>query len=148
MMVISKRKSPGYKLEMMGAAKAASVVFTFDPVPASRPRVTRWGTYHTTPYKNWLDQAAKTLAACSAVKSLTDASLLVYVESVVTKARTSKLTRPRGDVDNYAKGPLDAITRAARHWHDDVQVTALLSTKRFADPGEEARTEVHIFILP
>lgn len=144
----SKRKTPGYKLELMGAAKAASVVFPFDPVPASRPRVTRWGTYHTKPYKSWLDQAAKTLAACSAVESLADASLLVFVESVCTKARTSKLTRPKGDVDNYAKGPLDAITKAARHWHDDVQVTALVSTKRFADPGEDARTEVHIFIVP
>lgn len=145
----SKPKASGYNLEISGAAYAASVVFAFDPVPASRPRVTRWGTYHTKPYKHWLDQAARHLKEGFYENTyLGEQSLLVVVESIVTKARTSKLTRPKGDVDNYAKGPLDAITKAGLHWYDDAQVEVLISSKRFATPGEPARTEVHIYTLP
>jgi Holliday junction resolvase RusA-like endonuclease len=146
--VTSKRKASGHKLEWPEAAHAASVIFAFDPVPASRPRVTRWGTYHTKPYKNWLDQASKHLTeGFYQNQYVGEQSLLVHVETIVTKARTSKLTRPKGDVDNYAKGPLDAITKAGRHWYDDVQVEVLVSSKRFAAPGEQARTEVHIYTL-
>lgn len=132
----------------MGAAYAASVVFAFNPVPASRPRVTRWGTYYPKSYTNWLDQAAKQLKQrlCNSTY-LGEQSLLVVVESIVTKARTSKLTRPKGDIDNYTKGPLDAITKAGLHWRDDAQVEVLIASKRFAKPGEQARTEVHIYTL-
>jgi Holliday junction resolvase RusA-like endonuclease len=146
--VTSKQKASGYKMEWAGATYVASVVFVFDPVPASRPRVTRWGTYHTKPYKNWLDQAAKHLTdGFYQNQYVGEQSLLVHVETISTKARTSKLTRPKGDVDNYAKGPLDAITKAGLHWYDDVQVEVLISSKRFAAPGEQARTEVHIYTL-
>jgi Holliday junction resolvase RusA-like endonuclease len=148
--VTSKPKASGLLLPWCeGATFASSITFPLEPVPASRPRVTRWGTYHAKPYKNWLDQAGKFLTDGLYVnKYVGEDPLLVVVESVITKARTSKLRIPKGDVDNYAKGPMDAITHAGLHWYDDKQVTALFSVKRFADPGEPAHTAVHIYTLP
>lgn len=129
-----------------GAAHVASIPITNEPVPASRPRVTRWGTYHAKPYKTWLDSAEQHLPGLKA-RIEHETNLLVIVESICTRAKTSKLVRPKGDVDNYAKGPLDAITHSERYWKDDVQVIDLVSRKRFAAKGEPARTVVHIYIL-
>lgn len=132
---------------MAEAQHVASVTFPFDPVPASRPKISRWGTYYTKTYKTWRELAA---AHCKPGTVNLDQSvpLLVLVESVCTKARTSKLSFPKGDTDNYAKGPLDAITKVSGYWYDDRQITWLLSGKRFAEPGEDSRTEVHIYTLP
>jgi Holliday junction resolvase RusA-like endonuclease len=129
------------KSEAMGAAQAALIVFPLEPVAASRPRVTRWGTYHAKPYKEWLTAAGKSLAAVDA--RFPEGHLAVEVEIICTRARTSKLSTPKGDVDNYAKAALDAITHAGI-WPDDKWVVDLLIHKRFAAEGEPARTEVHI----
>lgn len=128
------------------AAHVASIPIPLEPVPASRPRVTRWGTYHAKPYKQWLDAAEAHLPGLTDLIG-PDANLLVIVESICTRAKTSKLVRPKGDADNYAKGPLDAITHSSGYWKDDVQVVDLVSRKRFAAKGEPARTVVHIYIL-
>lgn len=112
-----------------------------EPVPASRPRVTQWGTYHAKPYKAWLAEAGKHLAA--ETYRAPEGHLIVKVEVVCTRAKTSKLTTPKGDVDNYAKAILDALTHAGV-WSDDKWIVKLTVVKRFADPGETARTIVEI----
>lgn len=113
-----------------------------EPLPASRPRVTKWGTYIAKPYKGWLAEAAKYLSTVSA-RVPPDRHLHVTVEVVCTRARTSKLSTPKGDIDNYVKAPLDAITHA-KLWEDDKWVTDLVARKRFARPGEAAHTAVII----
>lgn len=67
----------------------------------------------------------------------------VHVELifVVRKAKTSKLTRPHGDIDNYCKSILDAMTKK-QFWKDDVDITHLIASKRFAEPEEEPHTAV------
>ena len=55
---------------------------------------------------------------------------------VVRPAMRAKHPYPGGDIDNYAKGPLDALKGVA--FHDDKQVTALAATKRWTGPGETA----------
>lgn len=40
---------------------------------------------------------------------------------------------PVGDLDNYAKGILDAITQSGAIWHDDKQVVSLVITKQYSD---------------
>lgn len=78
-------------------------------------------------------------------RELVSGPLFVRLTSVVQKAKTSKLLWPRGDVDNYAKAPLDAITKAQVLWHDDDQVLELVTSKRFALPGEQPGTHVEVF---
>lgn len=124
---------------------SASLFIGVDPVPASRPRVTRWGTYYGKTYKAWMKAAADILGMFTPVSELMSCPLVVRLTHIVQKARTSKLEWPRGDVDNYAKATLDAITKAQIIWHDDDQIVGLISSKRFADPGEQPGTLVEVF---
>jgi len=73
--------------------------------------------------------------------------LAVLTEFVVTKPRTTKRGWPRGDNDNYEKAAWDAVTKCGAVWSDDDQIILNLSHKRFANPGEKARTEMLIVQL-
>lgn len=119
-----------------------TVTIDVPPVVASRPRVTRWGVYYGKKYTQWMKEADETLAdALMTVSS----PCSVVVDQIVQKPKTSKLTFPRGDVDNYAKAPLDAITKKG-YWTDDDIITGLWTSKRFAEPDETPRTEVSIYV--
>jgi Holliday junction resolvase RusA-like endonuclease len=72
--------------------------------------------------------------------------VMVSVESIVARPKATKLAVPKGDVDNFAKVPLDAATKA-KVWGDDYQVVALVSTKRWAKPGEAPGTNLTIIPL-
>jgi Holliday junction resolvase RusA-like endonuclease len=109
-------------------------------VPASRPRVTRYGAYYSKTY-------AEYLARCSAAAlawhvTLPSGACSALVEAVVQRPAKTVLSAPRGDVDNYAKGPLDGLNKAGE-W-DDTLVVSLTVTKRWAEPGEDPHTLLHI----
>lgn len=57
------------------------------------------------------------------------------LEVIVQRPKASKFASPRGDVDNYAKAPMDAATKAGV-WGDDGQVRFLAVLKRWTMPGE------------
>lgn len=133
--------------EAKEARLVASFDFPFDPVPASRPRVTRWGVYYSKTYTAWRKLAEKHLKPGNTGIGPTD-RLLVVTITVSKRAKTSKLVFPRGDLDNTVKGPMDVVTKATGWWHDDNQITTLLTTKRFAAPNEQPRTEIEIYRLP
>lgn len=133
--------------EAMGARHLASISFPFDPVPASRPRVTRWGVYYSKTYTSWRKLAEKHLKPGSLHLQATE-RLLVVISAVSKRAKTSKLVIPRGDLDNTAKGPMDVVTKATGWWHDDNQITTLLTCKRFAARDEQPRTDIEIYLLP
>lgn len=59
--------------------------------------------------------------------------LLVELNCFMEKPRTGKLLTPRGDIDNIAKGPLDAAT--GRLWEDDDQIVDLKATKEYVPFG-------------
>ena len=110
------------------------------PVPASRPRVGRWGTFYSKNYAQWKEQARLLLQDQELPR--TSAPLAVMVEQVCRKPKTTKRLYPRGDCDNHAKGPLDAITKADGAWDDDDQIIWLAVTKRFAEQDEQPRSIV------
>ena len=117
------------------------VSFFVNPVPASRARITRRGVYYGKNYTNWRKESM------DLIKEHVDTIeeyCTVIVEHIVRKPKTSKKDFPRGDVDNYVKAPLDILTRK-NYWTDDDIVTGVWSSKRFAEKGEEPRTEVSIY---
>jgi len=123
------------------ASPVATVTIPLTPVPASRPRVTRWGVYYGKTYKTWMAQAGDHVPPA---KALAYGPLRVDME-VVCK-RPQKVTRymPRGDVDNYAKAALDLLTKQG-YWPDDDEVTELFVSKRYALPGETPATHICIW---
>ena len=110
--------------------------YTLDlaPVPAARPRVGKWGTYYPPRYEKWKKEAL--LLFIATTFKPTSKLVVVFIEVVCTKPRTGKLPTPVGDVDNYAKGPLDAMTKSGRFWEDDKQVVGLTVCKRYCHSDE------------
>lgn len=124
--------------------------FGIEPVPASRPRVrtirTKDGrqfttTYYAGKYKQFIKDAEKAIPQSPV---LHEGPLRVLVICVVTKPKTTKRDYPRGDWDNFAKGPCDAMTKAG-YWNDDDQIVDGSCVKQFAG---EFGPRGHEFIDP
>ena len=105
------------------------------PVPASRPRVSKWGTHYGKRYENFRREMRQILNEVSHVEKLAG-PIEVEVEFICPKPKASKRRHPRGDVDNFVKGPLDSMTTAEKFWNDDDQVIVLVASKRFAMKDE------------
>lgn len=135
---------------MTTAEVSLVVAIALNPVPASRPRVGKWGVHYLKTYATWMKMAAiklKDFADATDEPYFPTGELAVMTEFVVQKARTSKKTSPRGDVDNYEKAAWDAITKCEAIWKDDDQIVMSLSFKRFTEPKEDPCTLVHIMSL-
>lgn len=109
------------------------------PVPASRPRVGKYGTYYSKTYSKWIKESWQYVEKIEDLP--TDRPIVVMVDAVFEKAKTSKLEYPSPDIDNLEKGPLDQINKLRKAtergiWEDDKQVVLLVGSKRFAEPGE------------
>lgn len=113
------------------------------PVPASRPRVSRWGTFYGKNYTNWRKEAADILNGMP--ESRLEGPLFVITKVVCPKPKTSKRDYPRGDTDNYEKAVWDSITSSDVGWIDDDQIVINLTYKRFAEQGEACGVYVSIY---
>lgn len=120
-----------------------TVRIDLDPVPASRPRVTKRGVFYENRYGSWRTSAAWLLPT-QRPREVFKGPLAIVVESVCARPARAANPFPMGDVDNLAKGPMDIITSDGGYWIDDKQVVSLLSTKRFAAKGESPHTVVRI----
>lgn len=88
--------------------------------------------YTDKPYRAWLDAAADELKNITLPEGWdTSKPVSLALEFNVLKPKTSKLTHPKPDIDNYEKSFMDAVTQAGGIWDDDCQVVELSSTKRF-----------------
>lgn len=117
------------------------------PVPASRPRVSKWGTYYAKTYRNWRDEAHKLLQEARSKHEPDTGPLLVFTEIVYPRPKSTKRAYPHGDNDNYEKAAWDVITRDERWWNDDDQIVLNVTTKRYTDKQETPGTRLHIFEL-
>lgn len=124
------------------ATASLSVFLPLQPVPASRPRVGRWGTYYLPTYKKWIILADKLIEASEITLH---GPLFVIARAFIKPARTTKLIFPKPDVDNYAKAPLDIITKADGYWDDDHQIQTLLAGKKYTTAGQQEGSQVDIF---
>lgn len=116
------------------------IVLALNPVPAARPRVGKFGTYYPKTYSRWKIEADEQLAPFAVGNTPTSELLYVHVLFIVEKPKTSKLAAPNGDLDNYVKAALDAVTKSQVLWYDDRQIVALHAQKRFAREGEHCGT--------
>lgn len=118
------------------------------PVPAPRIKVGRWGAYYGKAYGTWLP-AAREYAESAwdggrfEPDVLLDVSLEIWVArpkshygtgknaNRVKPGQETKYPTPNGDVDNYAKGPLDALAGVA--YYDDKQIIRLSVMKSWTE---------------
>lgn len=115
------------------------------PVPASRPRVTRWGTYYGKNYTKFRDEAADLLK--EAREGGAKGPLAVFMTLACPKPKTSQRLFPRGDNDNYEKAVWDSITKCPGFWEDDDQIIFNVTHKRFVEKNEEPSVTLAIYEL-
>lgn len=113
-----------------------SWTFRLSPIAASRPRVAKYGTYFTGPYKIWRGEIVSVIQEALG-KSFKPMSkpLFVVLELYVRRPKTTKLQFPRADVDNFEKAVYDSLN--GKLWVDDTQIVAATPIKEWAEPGEE-----------
>ena len=73
-----------------------------------------------------------------------DACYIIDIEFICKRPKNPSNDYPVGDVDNYLKGPLDAITTVGMLWHDDIQIIKLSGTKRYQKPKEDFGMKITI----
>ena len=122
------------------------------PVPASRPRVTRWGTYYLKTYKTYKDAAHEAIPVCT--EQLLDCELGASVEFICHKPKSTTMVSPRGDIDNHLKAIFDAVvgTAATKKWpcklkkymKDDEIISELYAKMRYVEPNEEPCTIITV----
>ena len=128
-----------------GKQRKMELVIPLNPVPASRPRVGRWGVHYLKTYATWKKQAVLFLP--DEDEPMFTGPLAVLTEFIVKKPKTTKRAFPRGDTDNYEKAAWDAVTQCGAVWTDDDLILTNLSHKRFANEGEEPNTRLLIIEL-
>ena len=105
------------------------ITLHINPQPASRPRVTRWGTYYGKKYAEWMELANKLLPDAT---STLDGPLSVYTEFHGKKPKTTKREFPIGDIDNHEKAIWDVLTKKG-YWTDDDLIIKSHSIKKYAE---------------
>lgn len=107
------------------------------PVSAGRPRVTRWGVYYPKTYTSWMAEVDAGIEKAGYRVVQEEGLFKVSIESVFKRPKKLTVPRPRQDLDNIIKGPLDMITKKQLLWVDDADLVELFTTKRYAEQGEE-----------
>ena len=119
-----------------------------NPVPASRPKVTRWSVYYGKKYTAYRNDAPTTIARAVKLAGVADILPLedtLFIASIyeVQKPKTTKLQYPNPDIDNYDKALFDALVKE-NIMLDDKQILASFSMKRWAQKNTPPCTHLMI----
>ena len=117
------------------------VSFEINPTPASRPRVTRWGTFYGKKYKGFKKDMDELLSDTDKewLEGLIFADMTFFVGIPKSWSKKKKKLKDgqwcdnNADLDNYEKAILDSLSGA--YFHDDRQIVQQQSKKIWADTG-------------
>ena len=117
------------------------VSFEINPTPASRPRVTRWGTFYGKKYKGFKKDMDELLSDTDKewLEGLIFADMTFFVGIPKSWSKKKKKWKSgqwcdnNADLDNYEKAILDSLSGA--YFHDDRQIVQQQSKKIWADTG-------------
>jgi Holliday junction resolvase RusA-like endonuclease len=125
-----------------------SLTFNINPIPASRPRVTRWGTFYGKKYKEFkremgvlLIESDKTSEVNPVLwlEGLISADMTFFVPMAKSWSKKKKSLKDgqfcdnNADLDNYEKAVLDSLSTV--YFHDDRQIVQQKSQKIWAETG-------------
>ena len=109
-------------------------ILPLEPMPCPRPRIALRGrfptAYYPKKYQEWKDEAVKLLKIIRGNAQPYTLPLTVDVVFFCNRPRTTKRLTPKGDIDNYVKSLLDALTQAG-WWVDDSLVYHIDAEKCF-----------------
>ncbi len=122
--------------------RTVSIILPFAPVPAARPQVIKTGhSYYPKRYSNWMKDAAHSLGQARDELPPADltSAFAVALRFGIEPYRSVKRAWTKGDLDNYIKSVLDALTKFSQLdlkaggdgyiWKDDMQVTMIDAIK-------------------
>lgn len=125
-----------------------SLTFNINPVPASRPRVTRWGTFYGKKYKEFKREMGMLLIESDKpshvnptlwLDGLISADMTFFVPMAKSWSKKKKSLKDgqfcdnNADLDNYEKSILDSLSTV--YFHDDRQIVTQQSKKIWAETG-------------
>ena len=112
-----------------------------NPVPASRPRVSKWSTYYKEPYNTFLKTIPDIVKEVWRKEPLTS---WLIVRVFVFPKRPKKPTNPypAPDYDNYAKAVCDGMEGVV--YENDKYIVDGRCVKAYAQPGEDGYVLVEI----
>lgn len=119
-------------------------VIWVDPVPASRPRVSRKGfAYYGKTYEKFRREAKAALSAMKKPRGCPlSGPLKVNITFFCRSPKKASNIWPVGDIDNHIKSILDSLNGWA--WEDDVQIMWIEARKCYSDnPRIEIEWEEH-----
>jgi Holliday junction resolvase RusA-like endonuclease len=120
----------------------AEYTIPIEPVPAARPRVSRWGAYYPKRYRDFKAALAAAFIAAARPAPVRDGPCRVEVEIVAPRPASTKLPFPKPDIDNYLKSVFDAATGSV--WEDDWGIRECSATKRWTEKGEDAHVRLKV----
>lgn len=118
-----------------------NLTFDINPVPASRPRVSRWSTYYPKRYTKFKKEMEALTSELGTTPSEKPVSVQLEFGIMMPKSWSKKKTEElnntycsnNSDIDNYIKAILDSLNGVV--YVDDKQVVELFAKKIYSEEG-------------